>query len=771
MSKIILQSLHLVNFKGVRDMEIAFEPGTNQVRGENGTGKTTIFDAFTWLLFGKDSSNRSDSNFNIKTLDEQGKPILKLEHSVTAILLVDGKELKLKRMYREKWEKPTGTTTETLKNHETLFYVNDVKLPTKRDYDAKISGIIAENVFRMITNPFYFTSLKPEDQKAMLLEMAGDVTDEDVARLSPDFADFLTALAGTDIQEKAKEVKAKKRACNDELSLIPSKIETAEKLKPEAEDWDALSAALADKRRELADIDALMRNDKSSQNAQIYEKRNTLQQAINQKKLDQANRVSALRLSADTTYNEAVRNAENEAAARRAEIQKAINGKETERINREGVVRQVAGKSYTDAKAKVNELETAIKSKKAAIKGLEATKGNLESDIMDAQSNVSDTEKTIAEKTQEIEACRAEYRTIYASQVSFDDPNAFICPTCKRPLEADDVEAKRAELEANFNAQKAEKIKANKDRGMGLKAKLESLQATLTRQKKTLADKDSALIEATQAIEKAEGELKALEIELVSANANVPAAPDYNAALASDSIYQGILSEINSFKQSYSEVAVAQVSRPDYAEIEKTDSQLIQIKNDLVELQNQLDAIGEPSQADLFDGGADYEGQKKAINDEIDALNQRIGKKTILERAQKEIDELEAQRDNLNQEVADLEQWEYQALQFQKAKDDELLKRINNLFQVVSFSFVASQLNGGEKLTCVCTVNGTPYPDVNTAGKINAGLDIINAICKAKGVNAPIFVDNAESVNDVLATESQKILLIVTTDKTITIKH
>ena len=86
------------------------------------------------------------------------------------------------------------------------------------------------------------------------------------------------------------------------------------------------------------------------------------------------------------------------------------------------------------------------------------------------------------------------------------------------------------------------------------------------------------------------------------------------------------------------------------------------------------------------------------------------------------------------------------------------------MFKVVSFSFLSTQLNGNEKLTCVCTVNGTPYPDVNNAGKINAGLDIINAICNAKGVTAPIFVDNAESVNDLLDTYSQKIMLYVTKD-------
>ena len=98
-------------------------------------------------------------------------------------------------------------------------------------------------------------------------------------------------------------------------------------------------------------------------------------------------------------------------------------------------------------------------------------------------------------------------------------------------------------------------------------------------------------------------------------------------------------------------------------------------------------------------------------------------------------------------------------------------ERVENVKRMSEhFSFVSSQLNGGEKITCVCTVNGTPYPDVNNAGKINAGLDIINAICKAKGVNAPIFVDNAESVNNILETSSQKILLCVTKDKQLTIQ-
>ena len=89
------------------------------------------------------------------------------------------------------------------------------------------------------------------------------------------------------------------------------------------------------------------------------------------------------------------------------------------------------------------------------------------------------------------------------------------------------------------------------------------------------------------------------------------------------------------------------------------------------------------------------------------------------------------------------------------------------MFQLVSFSFVSEQLNGNEKITCVCTVNGTPYPDVNNAGKINAGLDIINAICKSKGIVAPIFIDNRESVNDLLPTLSQVINLSVSKHKSL----
>src|SRR5690554_4980280 len=90
MKVIKLLNLKLTNFKGIKDFELDTSGNDIKVFGDNATGKTTLFDAFVWLLFNKDSENKAD--FEIKTLVD-GKPIHKLNHEVEATLLVDGKEL------------------------------------------------------------------------------------------------------------------------------------------------------------------------------------------------------------------------------------------------------------------------------------------------------------------------------------------------------------------------------------------------------------------------------------------------------------------------------------------------------------------------------------------------------------------------------------------------------------------------------------------------------------------------------------------------------
>ena len=133
-------------------------------------------------------------------------------------------------------------------------------------------------------------------------------------------------------------------------------------------------------------------------------------------------------------------------------------------------------------------------------------------------------------------------------------------------------------------------------------------------------------------------------------------------------------------------------------------------------------------------------------------LSVRDRVKTIKER----IIELEDNYRKGAQELADLER-----IEFSKAKTEAVENRINGMFSFVKFKMYEQQINGGEVETCEATANGIPYSSQNNAMKINMGIDIINAICKYVGITAPIIVDNAESVNEIIPTQSQLIKLVV----------
>ena len=109
------------------------------------------------------------------------------------------------------------------------------------------------------------------------------------------------------------------------------------------------------------------------------------------------------------------------------------------------------------------------------------------------------------------------------------------------------------------------------------------------------------------------------------------------------------------------------------------------------------------------------------------------------------------------------------AEQLTQAIIEDLETRVNHLFTNVQFRMFKRLLNGNLEPICECTMHGTPYQDLSNSEKINAGIDIINAICRYNDIYAPMFVDNAESINDVTPTQSQQILLIVSRDKQLTI--
>lgn len=222
MKEIIIKQITLLNFKGVRDLTIHFDSRVTNISGRNGLGKTTIFDAFTWLLFGKDSQDRK--KFDLKTLDSSGRIIAQLPHEVSAIIAINGEEVRLTRRFSEKWVKRAGETEPVFTGNEEERFYNDVPCSAK-EYDAKIADICNETVFKFITSPVCFSAQSAAAQKQMLFKMAGSITDSEIAAGNEDFERLLELITGKTLEEFKKEISAKKTRLNGEITDIPGRID------------------------------------------------------------------------------------------------------------------------------------------------------------------------------------------------------------------------------------------------------------------------------------------------------------------------------------------------------------------------------------------------------------------------------------------------------------------------------------------------------------------------------------------------------------------
>lgn len=225
-----LIKLELLNFKGLEQFEFEFEGLSATIRGDNATGKTTLFDSMCWLLFGKDSLDKSD--FQIKTI-RNGEVIPKVNHEVTGTFkLDDGRTVELKRVFREKYSSPRGGDVQ-LTGHTTDYFIDGV--PSKeKEYKAFINSLISEDVFKLITNPLYFNEQYSwQNRRKLLLEMCGDIDDHDVIKSRSDLNKLTQILNGRNVDDHRKVVAAKKAAINKEFDMIPIRIDEAIRNKPE----------------------------------------------------------------------------------------------------------------------------------------------------------------------------------------------------------------------------------------------------------------------------------------------------------------------------------------------------------------------------------------------------------------------------------------------------------------------------------------------------------------------------------------------------------
>lgn len=226
--EIKLIKLVLDNFKGAKHFELNAEGKDIVVKGENNTGKTTIADAFYWLLFNKDS--KGATKFSIKTLDSTGEAINNLKHSVYAVLDIDGKEQHIKKTYSEKWTRKRGQAKSTFTGHETVYELGateDELTPKKlKDFNEFINSIISdEQIFKLTTNPFWFNSLKQDERKKILMSLVDEVTDEDVINSDSKLKELKKLLGDGSLEDFKMRISRNKKSINEDLKAIPVRVD------------------------------------------------------------------------------------------------------------------------------------------------------------------------------------------------------------------------------------------------------------------------------------------------------------------------------------------------------------------------------------------------------------------------------------------------------------------------------------------------------------------------------------------------------------------
>jgi DNA repair exonuclease SbcCD ATPase subunit len=669
--KITIKSIHIENFKGIKMLDVTFS-GKTKISGQNAVGKTTIFDAFTWLLFNKNSSG--EEKFNVRPLNE-GIRVDNVEIKVSAILDVDGKEVELSKTQKQNWVKKRGTDTAVLQGNVNSFEIDGYP-KSEADFKAYVSELAqSEEMFKMLTNPQYFSSLKWKDQRDILMKLVSEVSDVELAQTDAKYAPLLSEL------EKAPSTDDIRAKCSKALNEwkkkqaeIPVRIDEAMKSKV---DIDVAE-------QELAKVDLVRRI------------------AECDKKMENAG--SAL----------------GDLRSKEMQLQFDMSGME-QTMNRElSNKRSIMDAELRDCKNELEHFAVTISLK---------------------EKQISDNEKTITDADAERKKLGEQYNSEKAKAFDetpylFDeskwifDESTTVCSLCGQKLPADKIEQLKADFEERKTKAKADaKRKLNDSKSDFITQKesnLEEIKAYGFAKKnliEELTKKNADLQMEIDSLKKQEQGTFTNKEELCKLLSEIPEEADYSQN-----------EEYVKLKTEHDKI-LADIAK---LESEGADKVVTDLKAEKTNLQAQLDEVNKViAQA----------ANNIMIDDRIETLHDE----------QKEI----------GQKVADQEQMLYLLEEFIRFKLDKVSESINSHFKTVNFKLFEMQLNGGMKDCCECTVNGVPYSTLNSGHRIVAGLDIIRSLSELYGVSVPIFVDNAESLNEfnVPDMDAQLILLSVSEDK------
>lgn len=636
MTKITLHRLILQNFKGFTFLLDAGDYDTN-VYGANATGKTTLADAFSWLLFDKDSLGRSD--FEIKNLDAMGNEEHGLEHSVEGLLSINGNLTSLKKIYREIWSKKRGSAQATFTGHTTEYFIDGVPVQ-KKDYTAQVTEIAGdEAAFKLLTSPTVFPSLHWQKQRALLLEICGDITDAQVIESDSKLIPLLEILGKRSIDDHRKVIASRRNEINKELERIPVRIDEVRRGLPDTTglnrkaieaDIQKIETSLNDAKLRLQGIDT------GGNIAELTKKLSIINSDI--QRLEQA------------YYNDAM---------------KTVN-----RLNQQ--ITEITEKIQTAARQK-KAIEDAIHYKEGLADNFEA----------------------------QLEKLRGEWTE--ADEATFQDTTEDTCPACGQSLPSDRVQEAREKALAEWNRRKAERMTDIERRGKAIALERDKIK---------------------EDIQKHNNELAAIV---------VPA----------DDV-QSLITERDSIKRMAEDYSTIKERAPLLEEKADVEAKIRTEKEGRA-----IDTVGTTGEINTLTATL------KEAKDKADRFRQR-------EQGEKRIEELKQSEKVLAAEYEKLEQELYLTEEFVRTKVKLLTDRINSRFEIARFRLFNALVNGGLEECCEITVNGVPYSSgLNNAARINAGLDVCRTLSQHYGLLAPIFVDNAESVCELIKMDTQVVRLIV----------
>jgi len=634
MKKIAIKNIKIRNFKCFKNLELNFS-NKNIIIGDNAEGKTSIYDAYLWCLFGKNSEDKKE--FTFKNIFYQQDEEISVE-----VFLIENENIShiFKREIKERFDLNNKFT-----GNETKYYYNNVAVKAT-EYNNIVNNLFDEKYFKLLSNIYYFFDLRWEDRRAILLNLI------DKEYLDENY--ILSLIGDNDIINSINERKRLNIISNTKfLEFLNSNINLIKN----------------DIQNNKIRISENYNNINKYKDYSIEEILNIIND-LNDIITDKNNDLKKIKENKNKTYIELI-NKNNELLlnikALQNEIQK-IKYNELEKLNNE----------KNNLNLLLNNLNNSLKLKSNQAQNV---KFEIEQNKNKIQTLNNDKNKLLNEKLE-------------------IDERATKCKMCGQTLPNHKEIIEKMIKDYNIN-------KSNK-----------------------ITEIDKNINKLNEDINKLENEYNYL-ISVIEKN-----------KLDIEDIKNKISdidNKINNFSLSEdSKLKIEYINN----EINKTNS--------IIEENNKKINDIETNNDNLII--SNIEKEISSLKDEISLLTNEL-------KIKQRIEELKIIIENNQNKIAQYQVYKNSIEKFERMKSNIIEEQANKCFSFVQFKLFKENINGTIENACNVYINNVPYEDANYASKINAGIEIINVLSIALDYFVPLFVDNTESVSQIIPSYSQTIYL------------